>query len=82
VSIWSSIFVNDDPLLNIPERDNYNCEILSGVGSIDVATTWHECIRFCVDYPKDETQLLLTTDEARALIERLTTAIARVEVQE
>lgn len=80
MSVWSSVFVNDDPLLEIPERDYYSCDVLDGVGSIDLATTWHECIRFCVDYPKGENQLLLTVDEARALIDRLTTAIARVEV--
>ena len=84
MSIWSSVTALDgtlDPdgdLDGIPERDEYNADNLAdgSTYSIDVATTWHECVRLTIDTnvgtrrgtEKCSAWLILNEEEVDALI--------------
>ena len=85
MSIWSSVRLEGDPLSDLPARDGYTGELdTPGLstpepGAVGVATAigWHDFIRLSCDGGQlpSQGEVLITIDQAKALIQALTIAI-------
>jgi hypothetical protein len=89
VSIWTSVSENPDTLECIPERNAYGGESVPGrTGGVDfaTATSWNSLIRFgVVEVGRGDevgvgvsAELLITVDEAEAVIRNLQACIETI----